>query len=435
MKISLINTDFGDVSDSYILPLTMYYLGGILRSHNYDVKIIDPLLYKSKRMKESYENVLNKIILNSDVLLFTANSFGWASVLEDIKNIRKKGYLGHIILGGIHPTVAYEYILSKYNDLIDFICIGEGEDSLIKLLKKIKEGDTLIDIPGIAYKKDNMIQYKFNDSFIELKEIDYTSAYDLVPLGAYNTYTLECSRGCYGNCAFCSILCKRKWRAHSIENIKANILAIKKHAELEKNEISIITTDDCFTSNTKWVKDVITLFHEEGIADNFLHFEARVNQLLNPEIMNSIKLLPNYQIQVGVECGYDEGLKKIRKGFTIDNLIELCNKLENENMLDKVFFSFIIALPHESFDDCLKTIKFERFIKVRYGIKTVLNFWIPLPSDCYYSLFDDSKEIDYSIYDNKNWQMDIEIFKKTHPNLTADEYEILRNQVKITRSV
>lgn len=431
MKVCLINTDFGTEVDSYILPLTMYYLAGVIRDSGRTVRVIDPLLYRTERMSETYENVLKKIIVENDIILFSANSFSWSYVLNDIKYIRKLGYKGYIAVGGIHPTFAYEYILSKYNNLIDFVLTGDGEISIIKLLDEIENHSCNYYIDGIAYWKDNKIIYNKNTPTSFIKK-EYIVAYDLVPLGAYDTYTLECSRGCYGNCKFCSILGKRCWRNHSIKNIKDNLLKLQTQIIKEKNEISIITTDDCFTSNNQWVKDVINLFLEQNLKNIKFHFEARVNQLMNDEIIHSIKKLNNYQIQVGVECGYDAGLLEIRKGFTINQLINLCNKLEQESMCQNIFFSFIIGLPHEGFKECVETIKFERFIRRRYGIKTVINFWIPLPSECYVNLFN-TDEINYEIYDNINWQKDIEIFQKTHPNLTLKEYEMLRQELKFDR--
>jgi len=432
MRVCLINTDFGTEIDSYILPLTMYYLAGIVRESGRVVNVVDPLLYRTGRMIEAYESVIKRVIVENDVILFTANSFGWAHVIKDIQYIRELGYKGYIVVGGIHPTAAYEHILNKYNKLVDFIVIGDGEVSLIKLLDQIEKKSSNYSIDGIAYWKDNNIIYNKNKQVVKFEEKEYIAAYDLVPLGAYDTYTLECSRGCYGNCKFCSILGKRSWRNHSIENIRNNILAIKNQAKKEKNKISIITTDDCFTSNNEWVRNVIDLFLEEEIENNKLHFEARVNQLINDEIIECIKRLKDYQIQVGVECGYDDGLLEIKKGFTIEQLIKLCNKLEEESMCQNIFFSFIIGLPHEGVKECLETIKFERFIKRRYGIKTVVNFWIPLPSECYTSLFSNN-EVNYEIYDDINWQKDIDIFQKTHPRLTLKEYELLRQELKVNR--
>ena len=55
-------------------------------------------------------------------------------ILEEVKEYKNKNNIP-IVVGGVFPTFAPE-ICIKY-DLVDMVCVGEGENALIDLCKKI----------------------------------------------------------------------------------------------------------------------------------------------------------------------------------------------------------------------------------------------------------------------------------------------------------
>ena len=59
-----------------------------------------------------------------------------------------------ILWGGIHPSVRPEECL-KYADMV---CIGEGEEALVELAKRMNEGQNCYDVKNIWFKgKGNLI--------------------------------------------------------------------------------------------------------------------------------------------------------------------------------------------------------------------------------------------------------------------------------------
>ena len=71
-----------------------------------------------------------------------------------------------------------------------------------------------------------------------------------------------------------------------------------------------------------------------------ISFEARVTDLMQVGFLENIpeKIIDN--IQIGVEAGYNEGLKKVRKGITIAQLEECAEHLYELDLQDKAFFFF-----------------------------------------------------------------------------------------------
>ena len=138
-------------------------------NHTFGEKVKGKII-KSRVDFDSYEELNEKIdnfdpdIIGVSTLTFHMNFFH-----EAIKNIRDHGYNKMIIVGGPHPTTGYQEVLKDKN--IDLCVIGEGEKTLVEIIKKLinkkKERldyDELTDINGIAFFEENFkksdLQYK-----------------------------------------------------------------------------------------------------------------------------------------------------------------------------------------------------------------------------------------------------------------------------------
>ena len=70
--------------------------------------------------------------------------------------------------------------------------------------------------------------------------------------------------------------------------------------------------DDCFTADVNRAVNILNQIHQ---ANPYIKvtFEARVTDIIKPGVVEQIPIDMVNMIQIGVECGYNEGLKKIRK--------------------------------------------------------------------------------------------------------------------------
>lgn len=427
MRVLLVNTDLPERQITKTLPLSMYFIAGLLRKYNHEVDVLDPMLYRSKFFNESiYEAILNKSY-KTDIICFSVNTFSLGYMLKIIKSLRSSGYNGKIILGGVHPTHEPNDVIS--NGEIDYVIIGEAENTLPKLLDNIENNKYEI-LENVFSKHGNgKISNKlYNIS--NIKKEDYIfPAYDLVPKGAYNTITIEASRGCYGNCTFCSIPNKKCWRGYPIEYVIDNIKNAMNFIEERFCAESICFTDDCFTIDLKRASYLLNTFSEMPIRNYFMLIEARLAHLMNYEVRSAIKKLPNISIQVGIECGYDKGLKKINKGITKEQILKYSKFFYEEGISKSLFYSFIIGFPWETFDDCNKTLDLMCFLKNTYGITVNCSWWLPVPSIEFEILKDLDKTIDNNIFNKNGWVNNRTIFKKSHPLLTETELYNLTQRI------
>ncbi len=173
-KILLINisthfTKDKDISEYDVLepPLGLIALQSYL-NRTFKEKINGQIV-KSRVDFDSYED-LNKIIedFNPDLIGVSSMTFHKDFFHEAILKIRQNGYNKMIVTGGPHPTTSYAEVLKDKN--IDACVIGEGEVTLVEIIKKAMERENslltnkdLNEISGVAYndiKKDRNFPFK-----------------------------------------------------------------------------------------------------------------------------------------------------------------------------------------------------------------------------------------------------------------------------------
>ncbi|MEW6042551.1 MAG: cobalamin-dependent protein, partial [Elusimicrobiota bacterium] len=148
MNITLINPRIHDTPNR---PLGLLYVAASLEIKGYNVFVLDP------HPEESMENICNYVLKHQpEIIGLTATTPQITKALAISKELKKLSN-APIVLGGVHPTVMYEKILTEdYN--IDYVVIGEGEVTIIELCKKIKDWASLSTVKGIAFRQGNSVR-------------------------------------------------------------------------------------------------------------------------------------------------------------------------------------------------------------------------------------------------------------------------------------
>ena len=81
-------------------------------------------------------------------------------VIEEMREYKLKKDIP-VIAGGVFPTFAPEICIK--NELVDLVCVGEGENALIDLCEKIKHKKEIKDITNCWIKTKNGLQKKLNN--------------------------------------------------------------------------------------------------------------------------------------------------------------------------------------------------------------------------------------------------------------------------------
>ncbi|MHC1686387.1 MAG: radical SAM protein [Methanothrix sp.] len=420
--------------------LALYQLASILQP-KHQVEILDPAIsdfasdrdgpiyiQDTKKLKDLRFPSLERRICDMDAICISTSSFDWFLAKSMIKRIKERDNDLPVIVGGIHSTLADSYILKSSE--VDFAARGEGERTLSELLAVIEGGGNLGEIDGLSYKNNGAIKKNKDRPPLTVPEMENMPlpAFELMPPGIYGKLTVETSRGCRFKCAFCSILFSRTWRGlgpkAAIERIEH---AANYAGKLYGDEKSITLVDDNFTADGKRSEKILEGLKDADLGDMSLAFEGRVNEIMASNTLQLCKGLPIDYVFFGVECGYERGLKLIRKGIKTDTVMKCAARAKKCGIL--LHYGFIAGLPWETKEDCLNTVAFaDRLVSEHDGFAFISWFHIFPGSE----LWDERKT--YGIDDG------LEIFDSLHlrtkeyrpkmsPNLSDDDFLEIEHEI------
>ena len=113
-----------------------------------------------------------------------------------------------------------------------------------------------------------------------------------------------------------------------------------------------------------------------------------------------------FLLQVGVESGYSEGLKTIRKNLTINETIEFAKRCSLASFHYQLYWSFVIGFPWEMEQHVIKTINFAFNCAALSGSQQPqINNFAPYSGTELVNNYKKYglKKIESCYYDNSNW--------------------------------
>jgi len=359
MKIFLINPSHGEVYGKLTPPdhphLGLAYLAAVLETEKYSVRIID-----IDAEQISLDGLASLISSEKpDVVGITSTTPVIYSAFK-IAKVVKDNSSALTVIGGMHATLMPEECAA--NDFIDFVVFGEGEKTIVELLECIKRRDDYSKIKGLAYKNNGEVKKnEFREPIQDLDSIPFPARhlfknqkYTYPDALRFPAFPIITSRGCPGNCTFCTakFMHGKRFRNRSAENILDEVeLLIKEYGARE-----IHIWDDNFITNRKRVFEFRDGIIERNIKVLFSFPNGIRADFINHEILQALKDMGTYSIAIGVESGNQRILDSIQKGIRLEQ-IETAFKLAKEINLETWGF-FLIGLPEEDAKTIGETVNF-----------------------------------------------------------------------------
>lgn len=274
---------------------------------------------------------------------------GFSLWKNSIINVSKTFIDSPVIVGGpwasLYPRDALSY------DSIDYVCIGEGEETFGEFLQCFPD---VRNVKGIGYK-ENGIKLNNPRPFNQILDTLPTPAWHLIDLPKYTRVSVVTSRGCPYNCIFCSdhILLGRKWRPRSVKSVVSEIELL-----VNRYEVKHITFgDENMTLNTDRFEQIC-----ETIIDMSIHVEFDAIQgvradRLTPRLLELMKKAGFTQIIIAPESGCQRVLDEvIHKSLDLSVVEPVVKKCKEIGLTCSAFF--VIGFPWETMKEIQETVSF-----------------------------------------------------------------------------
>lgn len=303
--------------------------------------------------------------------------------LTALKKIKQKFPKKILILGGVGPTNVAGEILETFN-FIDFIIKGCGVLSLPKLIKKIKaKKNNYNNIPGLCFRNKHTVNNNAENCLSETPKIP---AYHRIKnLKAHNWFLIRTGLGCPYQCTFCYALpaAGRRVVYRDIYEVIEEIKLIKEINNGKEFILRII--DEAFVVDRKRVLEFCSLLRKNKLDISWVCY-GRADRM-DEELLRNMSMAGCKEVYYGVESGSNRILKKIKKGFTIEEAFKIA--LLSKKYIPGVTASFIYRYPFETLNDFIDTLTALRYLQFK-EINTQLHPLVPVKNSEIYLTYGDS---------------------------------------------
>ncbi|MDK2987563.1 MAG: hypothetical protein PWQ47_701 [Methanothermococcus sp.] len=333
--------------------------------NRYSISKIYPIVggYLFKNLDE-----LINSIEEINIIIYSFMTLQREEVIEEVKKIRETKKDVILIAGGPHPSGNPEDTLKiGFNHVI----IGEGEITLPKLIESLKKGENV----------KNIIKGE------PVENLDnYNETYPLSPI--------EITRGCPYNCRFCQTpqIFGKKVRHRSIDNIVKSVKTMGDIRFVTPNALCYGSSDGTKPNIEKLEKLLKNLYE----IKNRLFFGTFPSEV-RPEFVKKetlevlVKYCDNKYLHFGAQSGSNEILKFIRRGHTVEDVLNAVDLCKEYGLIPKV--DFIFGFPGENEDQRKESIDLMDYISKKNG-KIHAHYFMPLPG----TYFEDSKPTELDAY-------------------------------------
>ena len=333
MRVLLLNVPHPSIGsripDDHLPPLGLLSVGGPLLDDGHEVRLLDADLEAGRETllsiwkpgrygRTSTPGIAAQVAAwRPDVVLFghSGSTSGHPVVAAVSRAVRALLPKATIVYGGVFPTYHWREVLEA-EPQIDVVVRGEGEETALRLLRALRDGGDLAEIPGLAFRLDgrphatpparviaDLDRCRIGWELIDFRRYSYW--------GGMRAVVVQFSRGCPHPCTYCG---QRgfwtRWRHRDPVRFARELARLHREHGVE---VFNFADENPTVNREAWRR-----FLEALVAENVKL--TLVGSTRADDIVRDADLLPLYRkagwvrFLLGMENTDEETLRLIRKG-------------------------------------------------------------------------------------------------------------------------
>jgi len=320
----------------------------------WDVEVIDEnnlRWYGPKAEGKGVDHELLERLRPADVVgLYGGLTSTIPRLYEVARFYKNKGAI--TIAGGQH--FAKENIMEALSSGIDYVVIGEGEETVKELLLALSGKKEFNEVKGIAYMRDkNVIYTRERAPIIDFDKLPLPD-YSLVRYAHIQVYQVERIRGCGMDCEFCTV--KGKPRYASPERLMERISFLLETKDARK----FFIVDDLFGQQRVETIRFCNMLrdYQKRVGRRLdLGVQIRLDKAKDPELLSAMREAGINFTAIGLESPIEEELRAMNKRLRPEDMMKFIKIFRNFGFL--IHGMFIFGYPVK------KDVKFKMSAKER----------------------------------------------------------------------
>ncbi len=307
---------------------------------------------KEYTIKDPILNIVSDLYQAKPAVIgFSCYIWNIEETLKVVNMLKKVDSSIMIVLGG--PEVTYDTAewMEKSPD-VDFIVIGEGEQTFKQLLQEIETTQNYRNVPGVAYRENGHVRITPQMNKLDLRVLPtpYRFNEDIADLGKRVTY-IETSRGCPFSCQFCLSSIEVGVRYFDREKIKSDIRYL-----MANGAKTIKFVDRTFNISRSYALEMFRFLIDEHLPGTVFQFEITAD-IMRPEVIEFLNQeAPKglFRFEIGVQSTNDSTNELVQRKQNFTKLTRTVTMVKEGGKIDQ-HLDLIAGLPEEDYSSFRKT--------------------------------------------------------------------------------
>jgi len=363
MKVLLVQPQIGYMDalrSAPGLPLGLLSVAAAVPDH-LEVELIDA------RLEPDLEGRLMRSLRQAPLLVgITCHSGPMIRSALEISRLVKRHSKAPVIWGGVHPSLAPEVTLTEPS--IDVCVRGEGEVTLVELIRALERRAPLDDVAGIAFRRDGQVVLTPDRSLLPADQW-LEPRWDLVDVARYlplydgrPSLFYQASRGCPYRCSYCynAPFNHQRFRHRPAEEVVASVTRLHQRYGFE----DVYFVDDNFFVRLNWAEEVVRGIHGLGLTWQVQGVDVASLLRMDGAYITRLGEVGCSRLTIGVETGSDRLRRQVGKQGSRQDVIEAIGRLRGTGI--RVFTSFMVGFPQERRAEMQETVELALELLDRY---------------------------------------------------------------------